>query len=372
MKPTALRLRQLLWAGACLAGAGCGGSDVPDPSSDAMAANEPTSAAAPQPRPAAEAAPEPTPAPAPAEVAATPAPAQAPGSATAPVETAQARPSGGSPETTPAPAAAESTPAATPPADAATAKADTSGTDEMMRIAGAGAPAQASPAGAEGTAPPAAGSTPPPAVSAVGGGRPPEAEGGAAMPPKGPATAPGGQARRIGEESSLAASMGGRPGGAAMSEAAGGPGSRFGASGGPSGAGADPGPDAFRNPGTAVQAFLSALRAKNKDRLSQATARRAATEAAERNRKVFAAILEQSVSDEELDDMVKSLEGYQVISILQAKSTGQVGVLIGRSDSNSQQQRTVQVRREKEGWKVMDFGGTIEQKQFSIRRFGRR
>ncbi len=136
----------------------------------------------------------------------------------------------------------------------------------------------------------------------------------------------------------------------------------FGAGGGPGSDNSDPGPGAFRNPGSAVQAFLSALKAKNKDRLSQATARRAATEAVEKHRKIFAAILEQSISDEELDDMAKTLEGYQVASILPAKSTGSNGVVITKMDNRDRLQRTVMVRKEKEGWKVMDFIGFIDQK----------
>ncbi len=154
---------------------------------------------------------------------------------------------------------------------------------------------------------------------------------------------------------------------------AGGGASSFGSPGGAAANDADPGPGAFRNPATAVEAFLKALKAKNKDRLAQATAHRAATEAVEKHQKIFAAILDQSISDEELDDMAKALDGFQVNGILSARSTGQIGVTIGKRNNRDALQRTVQVRREKEGWKVMDFGGTIDFRPTnSYRRTGRR
>ena len=376
MKPTGSWLGCLAMAGSCLVWAGCGGGDVPNPESDSRAAAESppktVNGAA-----VAEAAAAATPEPAPVAPASPAEPAPKPVAATAAAPASE-------PESAPSVAAAK--PAgepATSPTEAATgtAKADTSGTDEMLRIAGSPPPA---PAG--GTATPLAGSVAPaPAVAASPAPAVAAAPAGDASPrglvgrPGGPesraadpsAAAPPNVPRRSGDE--MAASVerpgatgaGGnaaaRSGGGGMMAGEAGGGS-FGAATGSGGAGNEPdgGPRAFLNPGTAVQAFLSALKAKNKDRLSQATARRAATEAAEKHRKIFAAILEQSISDEELDDMAKALEGYQVVDILPARSTGQIGVTIGRQTNRELLQRTVQVRKEKEGWKVMDFGATMD------------
>lgn len=379
MKSTGFWLRHLTMAGSCLAWAGCGGSDVPDPSSDALAATEPAAKAPSQPSPPPEATPEPA-APAP-EVAATPAQAPTPATPAAPAPPPTTETGSGpiavataNPDT-PTPAPTADTPSAaaipTPAADPSVAKGDTSGTDEMLRIAGSATPP---PAAAESTPSPAAGATPAPAAagSSPATGSDPAMAGKGLAPPGGQGGRPGGM--RAGEEMALNQAGPNQPGGGPANEPGMG-GSRFGSGGGaPGGGGDDPGPGAFRSPGTAVQAFLSALKAKNKDRLSQATARRAATEAAERNRKIFAAILEQSVSDEELDDMARSLEGFQVTSILPAKSTGQIGVLIGKMDNRDRLQRTVQVRREKEGWKVLDFGGVVDFKPVGTVRspYGRR
>lgn len=149
------------------------------------------------------------------------------------------------------------------------------------------------------------------------------------------------------------ASSGG-PGGAGLAGGVVAPDSGSGGGGG-GGAGGSAQPGAFRNPATAVDEFLKALKAKDKDRLAEATARRSTDEAVESHRKVFAAILEQSLSDEELDDLAKSLEGFNVVMQLPAKSTGMIGIVIGKMDGRDVLRRTVKVRKEKDGWKVLDF-----------------
>ena len=346
MKPTKFWLGCLAMAGSCLVAAGCGGSDVPDPASDSSAAAEPTSKvysggpaaasapeapAAPAEPTAAAPAPAPTAEPEPAKVASAVAPAPAPGET--PEPTAEAAPALGDP--------------ATP-----TPKVDASGTEEMLRMGTAPAPAPAAAPGADAVASnPGSNGNAAPAAGPIGG----------MAGPGGPGGGPGRTRQEM--ETGGAPAGGGMagPGNNRQGGPMGGPGAgSFGSAGGPGGADADPGPGAFRNPATAVNAFLSALRAKNKDRLSQATARRAAREAAEKHQKIFAAILDQSISDEELDDMAKALEGFRVQSILPAKSTGQIGVLISKMDNRDRLQKTVNVRLEKEGWKVMDFGGTVD------------
>ena len=408
MKPTAFWLRHLAVAGSCLVWAGCGGGGVPDPSSDPLAATEGGSQAASQPSAPPE--PEPAPAPAPAPVAAAPSPVVA---ETKPVKQEvtdgffDVPPKDGDPA--PAPVVAETTPAPTPvastdgvfdvpakdadPAGATTAevKGDSSGTDEMLRIGSSSSeisatsptpganpdPAGAGPVAAVATPGPALAGAPGPAMGGARGERTGEAEGdlslragGAELPGISKASMPG----RVGDETRLPSPTAGIPGGGAMDEGSIMPGGGFGSGGDPSAAGADLGPNSFQNAGVAVNSFLNALKAKNKDQLSQATARRAATEAVEKHRKIFAAILEQSVSDEELDDMAKSLDGYKVMGTLPAKSTGQQGVLIGKMEGLDRFQRTVVVRREKEGWKVMDIGNAIDFKPMGTYRrpFGRR
>jgi hypothetical protein len=120
------------------------------------------------------------------------------------------------------------------------------------------------------------------------------------------------------------------------------------------------GPETFKHPVTAVQAFLSALQSKNKDRLTQATARRAPTEAEEKHRKIFAEIVDGSISDDDLDEMSKAMNGFRVTGVLPAKSTGRIGVLVGKMEGRDMMQRTITVRKEAEGWKVMDISAMLD------------
>jgi hypothetical protein len=108
-----------------------------------------------------------------------------------------------------------------------------------------------------------------------------------------------------------------------------------------------------------VRAFLSALQAKDRDRLAEATALRSQSEqegTSERNRELLGKILDQSISDSELDDLAKKFEGYQYAFDNAVKSTGRQTVAIRKpTDDGGYYSRTVTVRKEKKGWGVMDI-----------------
>jgi hypothetical protein len=154
--------------------------------------------------------------------------------------------------------------------------------------------------------------------------------------------------------------------GAAMAGRMGGRMSGMGGPGGPGaagGAGVDNSPADFRSPTGAVRAFLSALRAKDLDRLNEATALRAQVEASARNQPIFKKIFELSLSDSDLDDLAKKLEGYQVAFENPAQSTGRIDVILQKQDQNSNGgyfRRKVTVRHEKKGWGVLDIAGAQE------------
>ncbi len=357
MKARGAWLVRLAMAGSCLAWAGCGGGDVPDPDSDSAAAVDAPSKPANR---AAEAPEAPADAPAKPEALAKAEPAGPDGPAKPqPPATAGNPPR---PDAPPAPAATD------PPAEGDKAppgvKGDASGTDDLLRMAGS--PATPPAAGAAPAPAPAAPATPPapPATNPA----PPPSSGPSIPPPAATGSFSSGNPNGNGTPPSGASGGGNRPpsGGMAREEGglpAGGPG--FGGGmplgGTPGGgAGADAGPAAFRQPMTAVAAFLAALQSKDKNRLAQATAIRSATEAEEKRRKVFASIVDQSISDDELADMAKTLEGYQVVTQLPAKSTGRIGVVIGRATNRDTLQRTVTVRKEREGWKVMDIAEALD------------
>ena len=140
---------------------------------------------------------------------------------------------------------------------------------------------------------------------------------------------------------------------------------RPGAQGGPGAngaAGVDNTPADFHSPQGAVRAFLNALKAKDLDRLYEATALRAQVEATAKNQDLFKKIAELSLSDSELDELSKKLEGYQISGENPARSTARVDVLLQKRGDRAGAYfvRKVTVRHEKKGWGVLDIDGARE------------
>jgi hypothetical protein len=117
----------------------------------------------------------------------------------------------------------------------------------------------------------------------------------------------------------------------------------------------------FRTPMGAVTAFLAALKAKDPDRLAEATALRAPMESTGKNQKLFTAILERSLADDELTELASKLEGFQIVDHNVPKSTGRYSLILAKAGKNgSQLLRTIHTRHEKAGWKVVDISGQGE------------
>ena len=131
--------------------------------------------------------------------------------------------------------------------------------------------------------------------------------------------------------------------------------------GGPGGVGGPEVKSEFTTPAKAVQSFLSAIKSKNPELIAESVAQRAPLEATVKNRKMFSAIIEQSLPNDELTNLASEFEGYQVIGQNLPKSTGSLGVTIGKTYSRNNFQgrlsRTITVRKERGEWKVVDVGG---------------
>jgi hypothetical protein len=149
------------------------------------------------------------------------------------------------------------------------------------------------------------------------------------------------------------AGMGKNPG---MNPGAMGAGAAGGAAGGSR---VDNEPANFHTPEGAVRSFLNALKAKDLDRLNESTALRASREAGStKNQELFQKIIDLNLSDSELDDIAKKLDGFTVAGENPPKSTGRVDVVIQKAgDRNGFIRRKVTVRHEKKGWGVLDIGG---------------
>jgi hypothetical protein len=388
MRPFGAWFGRLAMAGTCLLGSGCGSGDIPDPDSDSHAASPDAQRGSLRKR--GEEAPleEPPKADNTALASNTPTPEperSAPSGPTAKPDTGAKRDE--------RPADSDKAPPSL--------KGDASGTDEMLRMAGSqgstpptgGSSAtngSSTPGGPSqpGNNPAAPGSAPNASPAPNAGGSSPNAEaapnagGGGGGGTVQPGVAPGGSGggdRRM-RNSQPGSGGAGAPSGPGGSGGSGGPtgpegGPPPGAPGGPggSGFGGAPGPGggpgsgadtkgtaAFKNPGTAVRAFLAAVKAKDKERLKETVALHAPTEAVEKHRKIFAAIVEESISDDELDELSKSLEGYTVMSLLQPESSRRVGVVISKMSGLDRFQRTIMTRQEKAGWKVLDVDKALE------------
>jgi hypothetical protein len=129
----------------------------------------------------------------------------------------------------------------------------------------------------------------------------------------------------------------------------------------------------YRSPQSAATAFLAALKEKNLAKIAEATALRAPIEAVTKNQKLFVAILEQNLAPEDLDELAKKLEGYQYAGENQAKSSAKLGIILTKNEGTSVMSRTLTMRHEKAGWKILDISGEREfEKPISMPRPGGR
>ena len=353
MKPWTSCLASIGLAGSCLLWAGCGGGDVPDAST---ASDSSGGGATPSAIPVPEG---------PAPVAATP---SMPGQGTPPA----GMPGQGAPPAAAVAAKVEEAPAAG--AASAEGKSDVapSATTEMLALANAPGGGGEKTEGADAAKGPQGQGLP-------GQGAPP---GQGMMPgPGGPIAAnypgvtpgqagdqqgyPGGPGARQGYPGAPGAAGGNIPG-AYPGMVPGGPGAMPGAAGigGPGGANT---PADYSTPQAAVQTFLAAIASKNPERITEAIALRAGTpqpgqpaETSVQYQKFFDMAHEGSLDASDLETIAKKFEGMNIQGQNTAKSSGRLGIIVGKSDKGDMLTRTITVRKEKSGWKVCDVSGQHE------------
>jgi limonene-1,2-epoxide hydrolase len=162
--------------------------------------------------------------------------------------------------------------------------------------------------------------------------------------------------------------MAGPPGGFGGFEAGGPPGFPGGPGGFPGGAGSTE-PADFDSPRGAVDAFLNAVKAKDVQGLSDATALRAPREAeTATRRRTFQAIREMSLSEDELNTIADDFEGFEVAQMSRPTAAGIISFILRKQgDYGSILQRRIDVRKERSGWKVNDVTGISEIKRMGGR-----
>ena len=63
---------------------------------------------------------------------------------------------------------------------------------------------------------------------------------------------------------------------------------------------------------------------------------------------------------QDLDELAKKLAGFQLSGANVPKSSGSIGVTVTKAEGTSILRRTITMRHEKAGWKVLDIGGQAE------------
>jgi hypothetical protein len=128
----------------------------------------------------------------------------------------------------------------------------------------------------------------------------------------------------------------------------------------------------FMYPATGAMSFLNALKAKDPERLAQTIALHVDTNELSdaKHRKSMVAILNKSLPDNELNALAKSLEGFQVAGTNAPKDSGHLGVMIQKMQGKDLLRRTLMMRKEKGGWKVLDVGREYKIEGYVMPRMG--
>jgi hypothetical protein len=111
----------------------------------------------------------------------------------------------------------------------------------------------------------------------------------------------------------------------------------------------------YTNPVGAARAFMAAARRKDLTALAEATAIRAPLEAQTASRRqLWQAIKDENLPAEDLDTLARAFDGMEVLMLNNARSTMARSVSVGKQEDNKLIRRTITVRKEKDGWKVME------------------
>src|SRR5262249_21059410 len=121
---------------------------------------------------------------------------------------------------------------------------------------------------------------------------------------------------------------------------------------------ADKAPD-FSSAEDAVRSFLTAVKNKDTAKLSEAVALRAEYEVSnEQMKSRMKGLKDENLPADEIDKLAQDFDGMQVAPSRGApRSTGMRSVVVGKREENKYLTRTVKVRHEKDGWKVMEYTG---------------
>ena len=119
----------------------------------------------------------------------------------------------------------------------------------------------------------------------------------------------------------------------------------------------------FTTPSKGAETFLKAADAKDADMLAEAVALRARyAEFGSKHIEYLTDLLDKKATASILDELARELKDFKVLTLNHVKSSGTVEVIIGKDDSKTRNHMTrhLVMRREKEGWKLIDWTGLRE------------
>lgn len=111
----------------------------------------------------------------------------------------------------------------------------------------------------------------------------------------------------------------------------------------------------------AAQKFIDATKDKDLQKLQEAIALRAPFESQPKHRTLFANIRDGQIDQATLDELHEAFDEMKAVGMNTPKSTGIRGIIFSKQSKddgkNETVSRTIYVRREVAGWKVLDFSG---------------
>lgn len=128
----------------------------------------------------------------------------------------------------------------------------------------------------------------------------------------------------------------------------------------------------FSNPVKGAESFLAAAATGDIELIAQSVAIRSTQEAVPKHQTLFRSILERSTAPEEIAKISDVFKDMKVMGTNQVKSTAMLGVIVGRTEDNGDMTTwTLEMRKEKAGWKLRDVNGPRIRKGNAMARQGR-
>ena len=108
-----------------------------------------------------------------------------------------------------------------------------------------------------------------------------------------------------------------------------------------------------------AESFLAAVQAKDPELLAEAVAKHSEFEAVNEHKPIFAGLLAKTSDPKDLDMLSREFADFQIAGMGNRVGSGSVKIAVGKEDEKGMVKRILTLRKEKDGWKVQDYGGRL-------------